>query len=646
MTGPGGPSAPKPVEGPIEDEIERRVAERTLELRDESERLARELAELRESEQRYRLLFEKASEAIFILGADGKRSGGILMANNVAARMHGYTVAELQTMKLSDLHVREPGRETSDKIRRSLLNEWIEGETFHRRKDGSTFPLEYSAGSFYLDGKGTLLVFMRDITERRRTEEALQQAKEAADAASRAKSAFLANMSHEIRTPMNAILGYTQLLQRDATLRPAQQERLEVIRRSGDHLLELINDVLEISKIEAGHHKLALGNVDLWAMLDDLEHMFRLRADAKRLGFEIHRASNVPRYVVTDEGRLRQILVNLLGNAIKFTEEGGVTARLRVQPADARGLLLIAEVEDTGPGIGPDEIAGLFQPFAQARVGLQAHGGTGLGLALSREFARLMGGNTTVESSAGKGSMFRFESPIEIGHAPVTERPAPRAGRVLGIVGREPPPRILVADDDHDNRSWLRQLLGEVGFEVREAKDGREAVSTFEDWTPHAILMDMNMPVMDGYAAMRAIRKLAPDRRTVILAVTASAFDDARDAIFEAGADGWLRKPCREGDVLEEIRRRLGLEFRYAAPPRKSSSSLFAAVRPRSGSAPRAPLPPELVTPLREAVRIADYERVMELIAELPPEHAETAEELNRLAESFAYDKIETVLNT
>jgi signal transduction histidine kinase/DNA-binding NarL/FixJ family response regulator len=484
--------------------------------------------------------------------------------------------------------------------------------------------------------------------------EALREADErclAAEAASRAKSTFLANMSHEIRTPMNAILGYTQLLLRSPRLSRTQLDYLEVVGRSGEHLLNLINDVLEMSKIEAGHRRLDREDIDLMALLDDLEPMFRLRAAGKRLAFEIHRAADLPRHIVSDEGKLRQMLVNLLGNAVKFTETGGVTARLRVQSAEAvtsppthpaAATRLVAEVEDTGPGIGPDEIAQLFQPFSQAKLGARAHGGTGLGLALSREFARLLGGDITVESRVAKGSVFRLEIPIEIGTAPVTQRPPQRSGRVIGVLGQGPPIRVLVVDDDEDNRSWLRQLLLQVGFDVREATNGAEAVAVFEQGWPQLVLLDMNMPVMDGYAAARAIRARRGGRRVVIVAVTASAFDEAREAIFEAGADGWLRKPCREADLLEEIRKHLGLEYRYAAPARCPSSATMRAIPGRPGW--MGSLPPDIADELRKAAHIADYGHLTDLIGELPPEHEAIAEELRRLVESFAYDKIETAL--
>jgi PAS domain S-box-containing protein len=629
------------------DELELHVNQRTEELHVANERLARELAERvaaeaarRDSEERYRLLFEKAGEAIFIVEADD--AGAIIEANTTAAAMHGYTVEELRALTLMELDAPEVADGTPGNIRRIGHGEWIGGETVHMRKDGARFPVDFSAGPLDVDDKRFIITFMRDITERKRAEEELRLAKKAADAASRAKSAFLANMSHEIRTPMNAVLGYAQLLHRDPHLTRQQQQHLEVISRSGEHLLGLINDVLEMSRIEIGYQKLHRGNFDLRAMLDDLGQMFLLRAEAKRLSFEIHMASDLPAHLVADERKLRQVLINLLGNAVKFTERGSVDVRVRLRRAPAGDERLMVEVADSGPGIGAEKIGVLFQPFSQVHVGILAHGGTGLGLALSREFARLMGGDVTVESRVGEGSVFRLEVPVEIAVEPVMERRAHK-GRVMSIASAGPRMRILLADDDDDNRGWVRQLLGQVGFDVREAVNGADALTAFNDWRPHLVLLDVHMPVVDGLAVMRAIRARPSGRRTAVVAITASAFDEERGAILEAGADDVLRKPCREADLLEEIRKQLGIEYRYDEEPALERASQVPSLLAQPYVHLES-LPPSLVAEIREAAHVADYFRLMTLIEQIPTDHGTIAAALRELVERFGYDEIEAIL--
>jgi PAS domain S-box-containing protein len=535
-----------------------------------------------------------------------------------------------------------------DRIRQALQDHLERGVPYDVefrvfRQDGT--PVWWrSAGSGWPDRAGRIgrmFGASTDLTARKRTEEALREAKLAAEAANRAKSLFLANMSHEIRTPMNAILGFTQLLQRDPEATGRQQQQLATISRSGEHLLGLINDVLEMSKIEAGRTALNPVPFDLHLLLGDLEMMFRMRADTKNLRFTVERSPGLPEHVLADESKLRQILINLLGNAVKFTDKGGIVLRIQTEPAD-RMIRLVAEVEDTGPGISPEEMGRLFDPFAQTSCGVRAGGGTGLGLAISREFARMMMGDITVDSRPGQGSRF-FLSVLVAEAAPGSVRPPhPHVQRLQP--GQETR-RILIVDDKVENREVLVDMLAPAGFDIRQAEDGAEAVASFNEWHPHLVLMDMRMPVMDGAEAIRRIRQAGEGGSTKIVTVTASAFGEDRRAALSGGADAFLAKPFREAELFETVRTLLGVEYvkeesetdmpSNEPPPLPAPASL--AVLPS--------LPAALVVKLRDAVLNGDIGSLMQAIDELSGYNVAAATYLRRLADDFDYETIHAWLD-
>jgi signal transduction histidine kinase/ligand-binding sensor domain-containing protein/DNA-binding NarL/FixJ family response regulator len=395
-------------------------------------------------------------------------------------------------------------------------------------------------------------------------QQAAESAREEAEAANQAKSTFLANMSHELRTPLNAVLGFSEMLGRDPESSSSQKEKTAIINRSGQHLLGLINDVLDMSKIEAGHTELEPEPADLYRLLDDIGDMFRLRAEAKDLEFILQLAKDLPRHVLLDVGKLKQVLINLLGNAVTFTEAGAVTLR-----ADAEGLAngkwqLRFDVLDTGAGIPADKVDSIFEPFAQAGHSPARLQGTGLGLAISRQFIQLMGGDISVESIEDKGSVFRFEIPTEVIDASeVAQLPEEMRQRVVGLAEDELEWRILIVEDVADNRLLLRSLLESVGFTVREAVNGEEAIQQFKDWQPQLIWMDMRMPVMDGYEATRRIRELAGGKEVKILALTASAFKEQEGKILAVGCDAVLHKPYHEQDIYTAMGEQLDLHYVY-----------------------------------------------------------------------------------
>jgi PAS domain S-box-containing protein len=505
-----------------------------------------------------------------------------------------------------------------------------------RARDGKETVVSYNATTFHDRDRKLQGVFAaaRDVTERKRYEQSLQQA-------NRAKSVFLANMSHEIRTPMNAILGFSQLMLRDQELTPRQCQYLGTINRSGEHLLALINDILEMSKIEAGRTTLNPSTFDLPVLLKDLEMMFRVRTDEKKLSFSVEIIGDVPQFIVTDINKLRQVFINVLGNAVKFTEQGGIGLSVRANREGASGPFLRVEIEDTGPGISADEQDKLFHHFEQTKTGQQAGTGTGLGLAISREFVRLMGGEITVSSQVGKGSVFVIQLPLMEGEAQAVQaKEKPR--QVLKLHPGQATCRVLIADDVEDNRQLLAQLLEPVGFEVRLATNGAEAVQEFEEWRPHLILMDFRMPVMDGHEAIRRIRAMAGGEGPKIIAVTASAMEENRHELMAIGADDFISKPFREAELFQKIHAHLGVNYLYAEEPTDTAPEEASELAPES----LAGWPQDLIQPMREAVITADLDQLLVMIQEVEARDPRVAHALRRLAEGFQYEKLLDLLNT
>jgi two-component system sensor histidine kinase/response regulator len=544
-------------------------------------------AALRRSELRFRSVAQTAHDAIITAGAHGK----IVSWNQGAERMFGWTEADALGMELLTIIPERYRREHAQGMARVRAGgpHRVIGRTLALdglRRDGSEFPLELTLATWQIEDQRFYTGIVRDVTERKQAEENLRRAAERLQAsqavaveANRAKTIFLANMSHELRTPLNAILGFVQLMARDGSLNGAQRENLSIIMRSGEHLLGLINDVLSISKIEAGETELHPRSFSLSRLLDSLREMFHLRARARGLHFAIEPPPSVPRRVYGDENKLRQVLINLLGNAIKFTKEGSVALR-----ATYYGERAAFEVRDTGPGISRPDQERLFQPFVQVEAGISANEGTGLGLAICRDHVRLMGGALTLRSEVQKGTTFFFEIPLPTAEE---QKAAARPGRVLAIKPGEPRWRILVVDNAPDNRQLLSRLLASVGFEVTEASDGEQALAEWTRSCPHLVWMDMRMPVVNGYEATRRIRAEEASRadgtRTVIIALTASAFEHDRASILAAGCDEIVAKPFSEDTIFDAIARRLGVRFvRDAATPASTPSDAVSSARLRA----------------------------------------------------------------
>ena len=622
-----------------------------------------------------------------------------------------------------------------------------------RHKDGSIRWL-LVRGTAFRDANGNAARMVgtdTDITELKQTEIALEAAKEAAEVASQTKSTFLASMSHELRTPLNAILGFSQLMSRSATLPKEHQDNLDIVRRSGEHLLELINDVLDLSKIEAGRTTLNEKEFDLHRLLDDLADMFRFKAKDKGLQFILERSPDLPQYIRTDEIKLRQVLINLLGNAIKFTQEGSISVRSWVglggiggdgegwggmgkdggrmgkdggrmgkdgegwgrMGKDGEGwggmgrdgeststylppsppisphlppsppISLFFEVSDTGPGIAPEDVESIFEPFVQTKTGKESQEGTGLGLPIGRSFVELMGGKMMV-SSKGEGFAYGFYNSLEDKNGFASPRPNPAPGafhlcgtsfrfdiqcqvvrlgdikskglsrRPVALEPKQPLCKILVADDNDSNRQLLIQLLSPLGFQLREASNGQEAVELWESWQPHLIWMDLRMPVADGYEAAKCIRtrerevnpaKNARGDRTAIIALTANSLEAERAAALEAGCDDFIRKPFQEAEIFDTMNKHLGVRYLYQEPARELDSvqteQARAAIAPSSETL--ASFPPDWLASLHQATIEGDLDAMLSLIDEIRTQNKPLANALAALAKTFQFEEILTL---
>ncbi len=491
--------------------------------------------------------------------------------------------------------------------------------------------------------------------------EKLQQAVIAADSANRAKSEFLANMSHELRTPLNVILGFSQLMSHSDDLSKEQQENLEYINRAGKHLLELINDILELSKIEAGQSSLSENSFDLINMLDSLENILRFKAESQGLQFKFEYDANIPKYVKTDEIKLRQILINLLGNAIKFTEQGSI--KLRVSLIDkpqahntgkSNLTHLLFQVEDTGIGIFPEEINLLFTPFGQTKSGRNQQG-TGLGLRISRKYVQMMGGDITVKSTPTKGSLFKFD--IKLHSADIKEiHDIVIQHKVIGLANNQFKYRILVADDSSENRLMLVKLLTSIGFSVREAENGQKVVDLWSTWQPHLIFMDMRMPIMDGYEATKLIKSRQIDGwreesnthentkyQTIIIALTASAFEEQRQVILSVGCDDFIYKPFSEEVLLEKISQYLGVKYIYQEKNHQIQSKTQNNEETLTHNDlinHLSQISDDLLKQIHNTACQGSDDLMLNLISQIPNEYSQLASALTELTRDFQFEKI------
>ncbi|WNZ21590.1 response regulator [Leptolyngbya sp. NK1-12] len=636
-------------------------------------------------------------------------SGSISYMNQTAQHLLGQTFKPnlaMHTLKhfyQTNLGANRPYPPDQLPSTRALHGENITVEDIEIHLADRTVPLEVRATPVF-DASGTVnyaILAFQDISERKQAEKLLadynrileariaertveltrtnlelERAKQAAEAANHAKSAFLANMSHELRTPLNAILGFAQIMCVDPRTTPEQQHNLRIINRSGEHLLSLINNVLDLSKIEAGRVDLVEINFNLSELLETIDSILRQRAEAKGLQLQVISAPDVPQQVVGDANKLRQVLINLMSNGIKFTEKGSVTLRVSVIPNHSQWLSF--EVSDTGIGIPVEEVDRIFDAFEQSSNGKIAPEGTGLGLTISHKFIELMGGTIAVYSRPGQGSTFTVSLPLcpidtkplpdeavpcseseSVLHCPESNRSSHR--QITGLAPGHPLYRILIVDDQAENRELLMRMLTVLRLELREATNGEEAIRLWQQWQPDLILLDIYMPTMNGLIAAQKIRQLeaaAPKttpnpRFSRIIALSASVLEKDRQEALAAGCNGFLGKPFQTSELYEVIAQQLELRYHYTEaaapevlPPVPSMPQRIPARVPsRHRSASLDFMPSQWRDQLYQAAIRCRDEQVIELLEQIPTSYSALADELYTHAQKFQFEMILQLLH-
>jgi len=594
-----------------------------------------DITEWKAAEEKLRLsdiVFNNSSEAIVVTSAANK----IIAINPAYTKITGFTEEEAIGKSPKIIKSGRHDKAFYQKMWSDIKGkgEW-RGEIWNKRKNGEIYPelltitrLKRKAGQ-----RAQYVAIFRDIYDLKQTEAELKIAKESAESANRAKSEFLSNMSHEIRTPLNGILGFAQILESDDSLTPEQLDGIQTIKKSGEHLLTLINDILDLSKIEAGKMELHEKEFHFQSFLKNVVDIVQVRAKQAKIGFFYRMLSPLPNAVRGDETRLRQVLINLLGNAIKFTKKGAVTFSVGYQ-----GEKIRFEIHDTGTGIDAEQLECIFEPFQQVGKKQYMIEGTGLGLPISKRFVNMMGGQLQVESVRGEGSTFFFEIhlPIAQGH----QKPEKSQFQIKGFTGK--PRKILIVDDEFINRALLNRLLSAVGFSIIEAENGKQGVDNAIAHQPDIILMDLLMPVMDGFTAIQKIRQMPELKNTKIIVVSANVFEEHRQKSLEAGCDDFVSKPIRIQQILDTIAQHLKLQWIYDINGAETSLESKPAEITNFDET-SMPIPSqEIINALYDLSLIGDVEGLIEQAALLKEEGdcVDFANEIEAMADSFQIREI------
>ena len=468
--------------------------------------------------------------------------------------------------------------------------------------------------------------------------ESRKKAEEIAKKANQAKTTFFANMSHEFRTPMNSIIGFSELMIKDPSITATQRKNLSLINNNGNHLLAMINDMLDIAKIEAGKIELHEESFDLYKLLNEIINIYSSHANEKGLLFNSVIAPDLVRSVSGDFGKIRQILFNLLSNALKFTKKGEITLRAKTS-FEGESVLLEIKVEDTGQGIPSDRIEEIFKPFIQASTNLNSQKGTGLGLAISKSLSNIMGGKVVAKSELGRGSKFFFSIPLKVSNQLSEDRSFHR--REIGLADGQQELRILVVDDNSENRLLLNSILSDVGFIVHEAENGEAALKEFEIWHPHLIWMDVLMPIMNGYEATMAIRKKSGGDSVKIIALTASISKDRHPELIGAGCDDILLKPFKSSDIFNTMKQHLGVTYKYAE---ESSFREEIKFNPKKVKIDLTCLPKDLMNELKKAVIVLDLDELANIIELVSQVDSNIASSLSLMVENYEFEQLQSLL--